>query len=187
MRYLFFLFLLVSCSAGNSEQSSRNIFSDKNTSDILDTKEVFTLESISIVDNYFANNPFGISLALENFKEYVNDSLIVTKDFKPILNQHNNELDTLIHFNILDGSRFVFYKSKYKDFLTSAIIVSDIIRLKSNIRVGATLDEMCSKFELDNSSNLDLIILEDEEGYAEHRFYFIDRILSKIEVYNQAD
>lgn len=185
MKYLFIL-LLFSIAFISCEQNAQE--KTKNNSEIKEDKKDSTERDLSILDEEFINHPFEFGdVKIRNLKRSFNKYIKIEKQLTGNIHV-KNQTDTLFTIKI-KSSTFIIYKIPNQQFLESAEINDEIIKLNRNIFVGISKENFKEKFnELKNKKNIpDSVTVqgEDAEGYL--IFTFKNNILNKIEFVGYVD
>lgn len=136
-------------------------------------------ESASIINEEFANRPFGKSLSVKNIKEVMHGSISSKK--YPVENKATGGIDTLLIFSS-NESEITFYKSSENVFFYRATICGRGLHLAKGVQVGMSKDSFIKALDMNSSFKGDIIIVKNSTEYANHKFHFKNNNLFKIEL-----
>jgi hypothetical protein len=141
-------------------------------------------EACKVVNNDFANLPFGKVLSPEAFLKLPDGP--VTLEKKAMNNPHTGAIDTIYCYTFF-SSVVAFYKTTKSNVFRSAQIQDSGIKLKYGIEVGNSRLEVLDKLKAPDNAKCDMLLVSDDEDFAHHKFYFKNNRLIKVELDTGAD
>jgi hypothetical protein len=141
--------------------------------------DVMGQETLSIVDDQFAEHPFEIELSPSAIHKVLSGKMTREKKVEP--NKHTADMDTLLVFKSLNDE-FTFIKTQDKVWFVEAVITGRGIQLAKGIKIGLSKTNFIKIFSADEKFNdTNPIIVTNTMGYGfYHSFYFEKGKLSKI-------
>ncbi len=126
-------------------------------------------KSEKIVNNSFANMPFGKNSSMEWFLEkYKHTAGVQRKPYKSSLSE---TVDSVYSINIFE-SKLDFYKSKAMTFLISAHIVNSEILMARSVKIGMSKNDFFKAMGEKREFKCDTVVVTDDANYSEHTFLF---------------
>jgi hypothetical protein len=139
---------------------------------------IYAQDPMIITNEEFANKPFGKILSVKNIKDVMHGRIFSKKN--PIKNKFIGGFDTLLIFTS-NEAEFTFYKSTEKTFFYRANIFGKGVYLTKSVQIGMSKDSFAKALGI-KSFKGDLIIVKNSTDYANHKFYFKNNKLAKIEL-----
>jgi hypothetical protein len=136
-------------------------------------------DGLHIVDDQFAEHPFGIELSPSNIHKVIAGKITGEKKAEP--NKHTADIDTLLIFKTLNDE-FTFLKTVDKIWFVEAVISGRGIKLAKGIQIGLSKSSFIKVFATDdkfNDTNPIIVTNSIEYGFY-HSFYFEKGKLTKI-------
>ena len=136
-------------------------------------------EALRIVDDQFAEHPFGADLSPSTIHKALPGKIAIERKAEP--NKHTSGIDTLLIFKSPDG-KLTFLKTIDKVWFVEAVISGRSIKLAKGIRIGLSKDNFMKIFSADekyNDTNPIIVTNTIEYGFY-HSFYFEKGKLTKI-------
>jgi len=136
-------------------------------------------EALRIVDDQFAEHPFGADLSPSTIHTALPGKIAMERKAEP--NKHTRDIDTLLIFKSPDG-KLTFLKTIDKVWLVEAVISGRGIKLARGIKIGLSKDNFIKIFSVDKKfkdTNPIIVTNTIEYGFY-HSFYFEKGKLAKI-------
>ncbi len=177
----FFIIIIIALLFHGCKKEEKEIITKENN------EEDNTLSELTISDSSFIDNPFQFGKVTEdNLRSEFKDLKI---EREPIKNVHvKNQIDSILSIKV-DNSEFVLYKLPHEQFLESAVVRDENIRLNKDIHVGMTKDQFKEKFEeLKDRKHIPSRILVGRKETQEYLiFSFSNNRLKEIEYNGYVD
>lgn len=141
-------------------------------------------KQFTIINDEFANRPFGAVLLPSNIISFIKTQFKIER--RKVINEHSGKIDSLLIYKS-GKSKFCFYKNEKQVFFQNAIILDSKIKLSKGIEIGQSLDSFKLVFKIKKSVVSDMFIITDSESYTQHKFYFKQGKLEKIELNERVD
>jgi hypothetical protein len=180
MKTLFILIVIALLFQGCKKEEKEIITKENNEEDT-------TQSEITITDESFIDDPFQFGKVTEDNLRNTFKDLKIEKE--PIKNVHvKNQIDSILSIKVYN-SEFVLYKLPHEQFLETAVVRDENIRLNKDIHIGMTKDQFKEKFdELKDHKNIPSRILIGRKETQEYLiFSFSKNRLKEIEYNGYVD
>ena len=135
-------------------------------------------EAATIIDDQFAQLPFGQVLTPGNIHKFVSGSFTTKKD--TLRNNNTGNIDTLLIFKSA-SNEFSFLQTPERVLFYGATIVTPDVLLTKDVKIGLSKDRFMDIFGFNQEfSKSDPLVIKDSIEYCYQAFFFKNKKLMRI-------
>ena len=135
-------------------------------------------EAATVIDDQFAQLPFGQVLTPTNIHKFVSGGITKKKD--TLRNNHTGNVDTLLVYKSA-SNEFSFLQTPDRILFYGATILTPDVLLTKDVKIGLSKDRFMDIFGFNQEfSKSDPLVIKDSIEYCYQAFYFKNKKLMKI-------